>query len=88
MFKKISTIAVAGALMAGAIATPVFAKGGYNNKYSISTNRSIGLLVRGFRHPTGGFKIVGVMGVKERVLFPNSFDTLILYNKLTNVSGN
>ncbi len=87
-YKTISTTAVALALMAGALVTPAFAKGGYMNKYSISSNRSFTLLVRGFHHPTGGFKIVGVKGEATRLVGKNAFDLRINYNKLSFVSGN
>ncbi len=41
MFKRISTTAIAVAIFAGAIVTPAFAKGGYLNKYSVTSNRSV-----------------------------------------------
>ncbi len=40
-FKTLSTTALAATLLAGALATPAFAKGGYENKYTVNSNRSV-----------------------------------------------
>jgi hypothetical protein len=85
--KTIGTTAVSLALLAGTLATPVFAApiSGYI-KPAVTNNRSYSENKIQIRH-YGGFKVVGLKKTLTRT-GPGYVDTLFIYNKTTNVSGN
>jgi hypothetical protein len=84
--KTIGVTAVSLALLAGTLATPAFAKGGYNNTITVTSNRGYTSDKVTIRH-FGGFKVVGLQKTIER-FGPGFVDLRFVYNKLTLVSGN
>jgi hypothetical protein len=63
--KTIGVTAVSLALLAGTLATPAFAKGGYNNKITVVSNRGYSESKTLIRH-YGGLKVVGSQTTVER----------------------
>ena len=63
--KTIGVTAVSLALLAGTLATPAFAKGGFNNTLTVTSNRGYTSDKVTIRH-YGGFKVVGSQTTVER----------------------
>ena len=58
--KTIGTTAVTLALLAGALITPAFAKGGYNNKWTTTSNKSVTERTSRSHRSLKGFKEIGL----------------------------